>query len=405
MFWRTGFGRRLETTVSPELTVASPLAGHQREPGQRDETTVESPASHRNSSKIESITDWFAQRRRVAHHVSMVPVRAGVERQTRGWNVRRAAQLTALVSVFAVAAAAVLGVVLPAAGAAGPALVVVAGVLGMPHGAVDHLAMGWSRGGRGPADGPLGGASPVMLVGYAVLAVGVAWAALVFTVPVVLGLLVLSGVHFAEGEIAFDRLRGGVGSVLTGAALGTAIIAGPVLLRPDAVRPVLDALDPGLAPVLAVLRIPVLLLTGALVVAGAASAIRRRSWPAVGELTVVVLAGLLAPPLLVFAVWFGAWHAPRHLVRLLELEGSGDTRERMLRLARAAVLPTGAALAGLVVLVAISGSVPAAVLVVLLALTVPHAAVVARMGRVRRDLQARGPQHTPSTTGSRQAPS
>lgn len=293
-------------------------------------------------------------------------------------------------SLLAVALAAVVGVALPGSGAAGPVLLVVAGVLGLPHGAVDHLALGWARsreaGAAGVEPGWVGtaGARPALLVGYALLAAGVAWAALLLTVPAVFALLVLSCAHFAEGELAFARLRGERGSAPAAAALGTAVVTVPVLLRPDAVRPVLDALDPGLAAVLQDVRTPVLLVTGLLVTAGVVSAARRGCRRQLAELVLVVLAGLLAPPLLVFAVWFGAWHAPRHLVRLLDLEPDGATWRRVTRLGRAAVLPTGAALVALGALVVVGGSVLASVLVVLLALTVPHAAVVAQLGRTRR---------------------
>jgi hypothetical protein len=68
-------------------------------------------------------------------------------------------------------------------------------------------------------------------------------------------------------------------------------------------------------------------------------------------------------------------------VRLLDLQPDGDLRRRLRRLTRSAVAPTAAALVGLAALVAVGRDVPAAVLVVLLALTVPHAVVVARLGR------------------------
>ncbi|MEO6881881.1 MAG: Brp/Blh family beta-carotene 15,15'-dioxygenase [Mycobacteriaceae bacterium] len=292
-----------------------------------------------------------------------------------GWDVRRAASVTGAASALVLALAAALGVAAPRVGAAGPALLVVAGVLGLPHGAVDHLALGWSR---------PGGVRGVLLGGYAVLAVGVAWVAVILPVPTVLALLVLSCAHFAEGELAFARLSGRPGSALTAVALGTTVVTVPLLLRPEAVTTVLDGIDPGLAPVLAQLRVPVLVLTGLLVVAGSVAAVHGRTWRPLAELVLVALACLLGPPLLVFAAWFGAWHAPRHLVRLLHLDTVGGTRDRVRRLARAAVLPTVAALTGLGVLVLVSGSVPSSVLVVLLALTVPHAAVVARLGRPER---------------------
>jgi Brp/Blh family beta-carotene 15,15'-monooxygenase len=160
-------------------------------------------------------------------------------------------------------------------------------------------------------------------VAYALGAVLVAAAALTAPVPAVLVLLVLSAAHFAEGELAFDELRGGPGLRLPAAAVGTAVVALPLLLRPDQVREVVTALDPALPAVLAQVRLPVLVLTGVLVVAGLVVGVRARALVATAELVLVVGAALVAPALLVFAAWFGAWHAPRHLVRLLDLQPDG----------------------------------------------------------------------------------
>ena len=277
-------------------------------------------------------------------------------------------------SGLVVLAAAVVGVAAPPVAQAGPVLLVLAALLGLPHGAVDHLALGWSRGERGPAPLPL-------LVAYAAGAVLVAAAALAAPVPAVLVLLVLSAAHFAEGEVAFDELRGGPGLRLPAAALGTAVVALPLLLRPEQVRGIVAALDPALRGVLAQLRLPVLVVTGALVLAGLLTGVRARAWLPTAELGLVVVAAAVAPALLVFAAWFGAWHAPRHLVRLLDLQPDGSAGERLRRLTVGALAPTAAALGGLGVLAATGRGLPAAVLVVLLALTVPHAAVVARLRR------------------------
>ena len=289
------------------------------------------------------------------------------------WPLRRTAGVAGALSLAVVAAAGLVGLLVPSAGSAGPALLVLAGLVGLPHGAVDHLALDWSRGRRGSA--------PVaLLVAYAGGAVLVAALALAAPPPAVLVLLVLSAAHFAEGEIAFDRLRGGPGLRLPAAALGVAVVTLPVLLRPEPVRPLLTALDPSLPAVLAGLRAPVLLATAVLVLAGLVVGVRARATRPIAELVVVVVAALVAPPLLVFAAWFGAWHAPRHLVRLLALQPDGDLRARTRCLARGAIAPTGVALLALAALAGTGRGVPAAVLVVLLALTVPHAAVVARIG-------------------------
>jgi len=280
-------------------------------------------------------------------------------------------------SLLVLALCATAGVLVPAAAPAGPVLLVLAGLVGLPHGAVDHLALDWSRGRSGPP-------SRLLLAAYLVGAAAACAAALAAPVPAVLVLLVLSAAHFAEGEVAFDRLRGGPGLHLPAAALGLAVVALPLLLRPEPVRPLLVALDPALPAVLAAARTPALVVTAALVLLGLAAVARAGAWWPGGELVVVVVAALLAPPLLVFAAWFGAWHAPRHLVRLLDLQPEGDLRARAGRLARGAAVPTAVALGGLAALVLAGRGLPAAVLVVLLALTVPHAAVVARLGTTGR---------------------
>jgi hypothetical protein len=90
---------------------------------------------------------------------------------------------------------------------------------------------------------------------------------------------------------------------------------------------------------------------------------------------------VLAPALLVFGVWFAGWHAPRHLARLAALQPSGDGRSRACGLLRGAAGPTVVAIAGLTGLVLLLGGLSSGILVALLALTVPHAAVVAWLGQ------------------------
>ncbi len=295
---------------------------------------------------------------------------------TPSWSPVPAALHTTRSSVGLVAVAATVGALAPAAAAdAGPALLVVAGLLGLPHGAVDHLALGWVRGRTGPA-------RPGVLLAYAAAAVAAAVAALAAPMPALLLLLTLSVAHFAEGEAAFDRLRGGAGLVLPATALGTAVVALPLVLRPAAARPLLIALDPALPAVLAGARLVLIVGTALLVVVGLLVAMRAGQRMVATELAVVALAAALGPPLVVFAVWFAGWHAPRHLVRLAALEPSGDGRERVRRLARGAAVPTAFAASGLAGLALVLGGLPGAVLIVLLALTVPHTAVVARLDRL-----------------------
>lgn len=286
-------------------------------------------------------------------------------------------------SVAVLLLALVAGLVAPGPLAtAGPLLLVVAGVLGLPHGAVDHLAWGWAR-------GEVGAPRPRVIVLYALAAALAVAAALLAPLPALLVLLVLPVAHFAEGEVGWHRLRGAHGCWPAGAAGGLAVVALPLLLRPEAVRPLLTALDPALPGVLLrpEVRLPVLLATALLVLAGAVAA--RRSPVRLAELALVVAVAAVLPPLAAFAAWFAGWHAVRHTARLVALDprsatdlSRGAVARPLRRFARDAALPSTAALLGTLALAAVAG-LTGGLLVALLALTVPHTAVVARLGAVR----------------------
>ena len=315
--------------------------------------------------------------------MGMTTVAPGLRREAGpGWLPRQLGHQVTAASVLAVAVAAAAGGLAPdLMDRAGPAVLVAAGLLGLPHGAVDHLALGWAR-------GRTGAARPAVLVAYLLAALTAAALAVAAPAPALLVLLVLSAAHFAEGEAGFDRLRGGPGLAVPALALGSAVVVAPLLLRPAAVGPLLTSLAPALPDLLAGVRLPVLALTAVLVAAGLLVALRARRHLVATELAVVVGAAVLGPPLLAFGVWFALWHGPRHLVRLLALEPTGSRRERVRRLARGAALPTLVAATGLVGLALLLGGLPGAVLIALLALTVPHAAVVARLDRLKASSSA-----------------
>jgi len=289
-----------------------------------------------------------------------------------------AEQLSRAVLLVALAAGVLVQQLAPGAlQAAGPALVVLAGVLGLPHGAVDHLAWGWAQGEVRPR--------LAVVAGYAVAAVGAVGLALLAPVPALVVLLILAAAHFAEGEVGWARLRGAEPQWLAGAAAGAAVVALPLALRPEQVRPLLAGLDPQLPGLLlaAPVRGALLALTALLVVAAAASTLRDRV--RLAELALVVAVAALLPPLAAFAVWFAGWHAVRHTARLVRLDprSRGDLELGLVarplgRFARAAALPTVVALVGTAALVAVTG-VTGGLLLALLALTVPHTAVVARL--------------------------
>lgn len=263
--------------------------------------------------------------------------------------------------------------------AIGPVLLVLAGLLGLPHGAVDHLAWSWSHGETGRPRARL-------LAGYAAAALLAVAVALAFPVPALLILLALSAAHFAEGEIAWIRQRDGAVNRVPGAAAGVAAVTLPLLLRPEMVRPLLSSLDPTLPLVLLHpgVRLPLLLATGVLVFCGLVAA--RHDLAALGELSLVVAVAAVLPPLAAFAAWFAGWHAVRHTARLVRLDpqntvalSRGELSAPLWRFARAAALPSAMALLGTLALAAVVG-LTGGLLLALLALTVPHTAVVVRLG-------------------------
>ena len=227
------------------------------------------------------------------------------------------------------------------------------------------------------------------MVGYATAAVVAVAVALLLPVPALLVLLALSAAHFAEGEVAWSRIRRPgrppVGP-LPGAAAGVVVVTVPLLARPDAVRPLLRSLDPALPALLLQpgVRLPLLAATAVLVLAGAVAA--RRSPVVLAELLLVAAVAVVLPPLAAFAAWFAGWHAVRHTARLVLLDPRseadltrGDVRQPLLRFARAAALPSAVAVVFTIALGLVVG-VQGGLLVALLALTVPHTAVVARLG-------------------------
>ncbi len=271
-------------------------------------------------------------------------------------------------------------------------------VAGVPHGAVDHLVTG-----RLIGDRPLA----LVIIVYAGLACAT-WALLRWAGPVaLLAVVALSAVHFGLGELEVSRLLTGW---RPGPVTATAIVVAgcgalmlPLARSGDQLRSVATAISPGLARIIGAVPLQVGLAAAWLVAAAIAvtAALRSRHGAVALDVALIGLLGLLAPPLVAFAVWFGGWHALRHAARMLEVEpgcagllAAGQPRSAVVRLARLAALPSAAALtvvAALVWFAAATDStvVIAEVLVVLLALTVPHMVVVFWLDRRAAGYRAR----------------
>lgn len=304
-----------------------------------------------------------------------------------------------VVTVPLVAAATALLLLAPAAALApstltvlGPVVLGAAVLVGLPHGAVDLVQ-------------PDLGSGPLRrraLLGLAYLAstgaaIAAWWAA---PLPVLLVLLALSVVHFGTADDVVSRWRTGVtpSALVRGPrvlALGGLPVAVPFALHPAAVAPVVDRLAPGGLPVLR--SVALVALVPIVAAAAATVVLALRSGDRVGALEPVLLAAMFVAvsPLLAFAVYFGLWHSLRHVGRIVGADlgeraehSAAPTRTAPVsaaavvgalgRFGRTALVPTLVAVAGLALLVVLGGTgAVAGALVLVLALTVPHASVVA----------------------------
>lgn len=256
-------------------------------------------------------------------------------------------------------------------GALGPVVLLTGLLLGLPHGAVDVARAS----GGAPLTRQAGAALAYLGLTLGVLALWW-WQPL----PVLLALLATTIIHFGHTDLSAQRWarqrppRGGWRVVATVLARGGPPVLMPFALWPSQTQPLLDLLSNGNADVVTtVARWALPLLAVALVAA------------AERETVLLVVLFVVVPPLGAFGIYFAAWHAWRQTLQLLATEqpDPGSLRMALARFTRTAALPTGVALAGLGVLVALWGSgIPAAYLVLLLAITVPHAVVSARTGGV-----------------------
>ncbi|SCG34343.1 Brp/Blh family beta-carotene 15,15'-dioxygenase [Micromonospora halophytica] len=263
-------------------------------------------------------------------------------------------------------------------------------LLGLPHGAVDHLVPAWMSARARPTAARL-----AVPLGYAALAGAALVAFRAAPAPALVGFLALSVAHFGTADEAFHAERDGrpVRQPLSGVlARGGPPVVVPLLLWPDAVDPVLATVAPRVPELLTVeVRA---LATACLLAAVARTVLRdvragRRADAAEPVLLLCLFAAV--PPALAIGVYFATWHSARHVARLLH----GDPGNRadlvagrlgppLRRFARRAALPTLAAAAALAVLAAGPVDLLPATVAVLAALTVPHAALVAWLDRRAR---------------------
>jgi Brp/Blh family beta-carotene 15,15'-monooxygenase len=281
---------------------------------------------------------------------------------------------------------------LAGAGEVAAAVVVVGLLVGVPHGALDHLVPAYHR--TGLRRSVLG----TVLVAYVAVAV-VVWGLWQLYPAVAVALfLALSCAHFGTGETGFARLRDGGPEESpwpAGLVTGAVVVLLPVAAHRAEVAPYLDALVPawdGVVPALPALA------TAALVVAAALALAVRRVVQGhrlqAAEVLVLLGSALVAPAAVSIAVYFGAWHSVRHLALMLGDDPAnraalvaGRLAAPARRLAVRAVVPSAAALGVLALLWwSVDGDLydfVATDVALLAALTVPHALVVWWSDRVR----------------------
>jgi len=267
-------------------------------------------------------------------------------------------------------------------------IAVIALVIGIPHGALDHLVT-------------LPKAQPKKMALFIIVYVAVAIVAVIgilkFNTVGFIVVLFMSAIHFGIGDAAFinelDKRSEGTKKLNRWFYIPAAGFT-PVFipLVNSASTEALASVNPALinwhqgfdSQILFTISIFALLAIGVMV-------FDKRYREAL-DLIVLLLLAHLAPPLIAFAVYFGCWHAMRHTARLtLSLPRCVENiTQGMLRKAFSnAVIPGLPALVGTFVvagLLALSGRDFTdeffwMALVVVWALTVPHMAVTAKLDR------------------------
>jgi len=270
-------------------------------------------------------------------------------------------------------------------------LALLALAIGIPHGALDHLVT-------------LPKSAPRKLATFIAIYVAVAlisvWAILQWNVFGFYIVVVMSALHFGIGDAAYLSERdksAGVEISPKYAQASYALAAGfvPVVIplvneksasALAAVNPALIDWDKGAGD--SFYTIVISLYFAALILQIVAKRIRDAL-----DLSLLLALVVVAPPLVAFAVYFGAWHAMRHTARLTlnlpKAQQAFDSDDVFAAL-RAAVLPGIPALLGTLVVASgllifgdnnFSDGFLWYLLVVIWALTVPHMAVTARLDR------------------------
>ena len=268
-------------------------------------------------------------------------------------------------------------------------LAVIALIIGIPHGALDHLV-------TLPKNKPAKMALFVVI--YVLIAVAAVWAILRWNVLGFQLVVIMSAAHFGIGDAAFIAESERLNNRASKSLIDRLIYALPAGLLPVFVPLTSDLTNSALAEVN-----PQLInwagsnsnLIHLLVLLIAASSlfvlVLKRDDKSAIDLALLAALSMLTPPLVAFAIYFGLWHALRHTARLTLNLNKSEIAYQSNEPKRAfinAVLPGTPALIGTFIVAAILAAANPdnsrllwSILVVIWALTVPHMMVTAKLDK------------------------
>jgi beta-carotene 15,15'-dioxygenase len=270
------------------------------------------------------------------------------------------------------------------------ALAIFALVLGIPHGALDHLV-------TLPRSNPI--RMTIFITIYVLIALIAIWAIVKWNVWGFIAVVAMSAIHFGIGDSAFiaelDQLahepRTLVDSFSYAALAGLVPVVIPLISSQSSsalekVNPALLHWHGGYTTAIAISVSVVAALTFAILL------IRKR-YRDIADCAALIVLVTVAPPLVAFAGYFGCWHALRHTARLTSQLPKSITnlqRNKPFAAIRSAFIPGLPALLGTAVFVIfltafshdkITDRLLWFTLVTIWALTVPHMLVTARLDR------------------------
>jgi Brp/Blh family beta-carotene 15,15'-monooxygenase len=268
-------------------------------------------------------------------------------------------------------------------------LAVIALIIGIPHGALDHLV-------TLPKDKPAKMALFVII--YVLIAVAAVWAILRWNVLGFQLVVLMSAAHFGIGDAAFiaesERLNNGVSKSLTDRliyALPAGLLPVFVPLTSDLTKSALAEVNPQLINWAGSNSNLIHLLVLLIAASSLFILVLKRDDKGAMDLALLAALSILTPPLVAFAIYFGLWHALRHTARLTLNLSKSEIAYQNNQPKRAfinAVLPGIPALIGTFIVAAILAATNPdnsrllwSILVVIWALTVPHMMVTAKLDK------------------------